>query len=283
MPPRSARPLPDAEDYVPTGTEHGRTEKLADKTLKAGSRAFDTAAQPCDYEEAGVGRAVWLAGREGIARGKTVFRSRPGGMSEPSGPARAPESIETKFAPAEYRDPRRTPYDITTAPEQQVQESMRGSFADPGPTMDSVVLHQPATNRGTALWIRRVLETCVPHRVRRQPRAPPADGARVSAEVAAYALALGLRWRQLRGGAERDGKRGAHAAERRRPGGAAGVRRARARPAPPREYCLRVFKGWIRQREDTVKFYHLWEIRLRVEADWLGEEDMSGVGSTLNN
>ncbi|RYP46130.1 hypothetical protein DL768_007605 [Monosporascus sp. mg162] len=64
--------------------------------------------------------------------------------------------VRTKFTPAEYQDPR---------PKNHMQQSMTRSFATLGPTIGSVVLHQPAADRGRALRIWRVPETYTPHRV----------------------------------------------------------------------------------------------------------------------
>ncbi|RYP56030.1 hypothetical protein DL771_012194 [Monosporascus sp. 5C6A] len=69
-----------------TAWKHERIEELVYKALKARFRAFHMAAQPCNYDEAGVGRAICRAVGEGIMRREDVV-----------------------FTPAKYQDPRRMP------------------------------------------------------------------------------------------------------------------------------------------------------------------------------
>ncbi|RYO78898.1 hypothetical protein DL766_003006 [Monosporascus sp. MC13-8B] len=119
------RPLPDAGAHVRVARKHERTEELAYKALKAGSGYSTRRRNPANMTRPAWGRTIRRAVREGVAQGEDVF-----------------------FTPAEYQDPRRTPYDITTAPEQQAQESITGPFANPGPTVDSVAA--PAGPCGSA-------------------------------------------------------------------------------------------------------------------------------------
>ncbi|RYP68728.1 hypothetical protein DL769_005449 [Monosporascus sp. CRB-8-3] len=139
------------------------TQPAKRRTL-AGFRAFDTAAQPCNYDGAGVGRTIQRAVWEGIVRREDVC------------------------------DPRRKPYDITAAPERQAQESMTGPLVNLGPAIDSVVLHQPAADRGTSLRIWRVLETYVPHFASlflvNEPSPPPSSSCAAAAPEAFTSITL---------------------------------------------------------------------------------------------
>ncbi len=61
-----------------TAWKGDRTEELVYHALRAGFRAFDTAAQPQHYDEAAVGRAVRRAVQEGVVRREDLFvRAHP--------------------------------------------------------------------------------------------------------------------------------------------------------------------------------------------------------------
>ena len=56
-----------------TAWKGDRTEDLVYAALRAGFRAIDTAPRPWDYDEAGVGRGVRRALREGFVRRDELF------------------------------------------------------------------------------------------------------------------------------------------------------------------------------------------------------------------
>ncbi|RYP21495.1 hypothetical protein DL767_009260 [Monosporascus sp. MG133] len=85
------------------------------------------AAQPCNYDEVGVGRAIWRAAGEGIVRREDTF-------------------IQTKFTPAQYRDPRRQP---RPPPGGRDARERRGRHLRPGPRPQRRQLHGSAGRDGT--------------------------------------------------------------------------------------------------------------------------------------
>jgi len=95
--------------------------------LRAGFRAIDTANQRRHYFEAGVGRALAVAYRDGLVKREDLF-------------------LQTKFTYQRGQD-HRLPYDPAATLSAQVAQSMASSLEHLGTHyVDSYVLHGPSSN-----------------------------------------------------------------------------------------------------------------------------------------
>ncbi|RYP92386.1 hypothetical protein DL770_001486 [Monosporascus sp. CRB-9-2] len=220
--------------------KHERTEELVNRALKAGFRAFDTAAQPCKYDEVGVGRAIWRAVGKASCRGKTLSGGFPvlpseDDRDEQTDPTGAGPQIDQNQVRSR-RVPGPAPYAVRhhgaagTARAAVDGEIVREPGADDrqggaalaggGPGGGAA---DPACPRGR--WLGIMYQAYHALRANRELA--------VSAEAAAYALALGLNGGSyIHGGAGRDDERGAHAAGCRRTRGRARARGEGGRAGP---------------------------------------------------
>lgn len=108
-----------------TAWKEERTAELTAQALAAGFRGIDTANQRKHYFEAGVGDALATSG---IPRDQLF--------------------LQTKFTYARGQD-HRLPYDPAASLSAQVEQSFASSLQHLGVTsLDSLVLHGPANNRG---------------------------------------------------------------------------------------------------------------------------------------
>jgi diketogulonate reductase-like aldo/keto reductase len=107
-----------------TAWKEDATEALVAAALAAGFRAIDTANQRKHYFEAGVGKAIARALRDGLRR-EDLF-------------------VQTKFTFVDGQDAR-LPYDRNAAIGEQVVQSFRSSLEHLGlDVLDSLVLHGPS-------------------------------------------------------------------------------------------------------------------------------------------
>jgi len=112
-----------------TAWKEERTEALVLRALQAGFRGIDTANQRKHYFEAGVGRALGRALREGRVRRAELF-------------------VQSKFTFLDGQD-HRLPYAASAPVAEQVAQSLRSSLQHLGlDTLDSLVLHGPSQPDG---------------------------------------------------------------------------------------------------------------------------------------
>lgn len=112
-----------------TAWKEDETERLTMLALRAGFRGIDTANQRRHYHEAGVGKAVTTAIREGIVTREALF-------------------LQTKFTFPGGQD-HRLPYDPTAPTSIQVEQSFARSLEHLGvEVIDSLVLHGPTVRVG---------------------------------------------------------------------------------------------------------------------------------------
>ena len=136
MQPDQSAPIP----YFLYGTawKEERTEALTELALETGFRGIDTANQRRHYFEAGVGKALARAYRQGRVRREDLF-------------------LQTKFTYLPGQD-HRLPYDPAAEPSTQVAQSMASSLEHLGTDyVDSYVLHGPSsgyawTGRDQEVW-----------------------------------------------------------------------------------------------------------------------------------
>lgn len=140
-----------------TAWKKDRTESLVLEALRAGFRGIDTAAQPKHYQEHLVGAGV----RAFLASSSSTQRSDL--------------YIQTKFTSVAGQDPGNIPYDPSASLEDQVHASIAGSLrnfrhdsdSNEAPYLDCLVLHSPLPTMEQTMRVWRVLESYVPHSVRR--------------------------------------------------------------------------------------------------------------------
>lgn len=125
----SAPPSAIPEFLYGTAWKEERTEALVALALKVGFRGIDTANQRRHYYEAGVGRGLASAYRDGIVTRADVF-------------------LQTKFTYRGGQD-HRLPYDPSESFAKQVEQSLSSSLEHLCTDyIDSLVLHGPASGRG---------------------------------------------------------------------------------------------------------------------------------------
>jgi diketogulonate reductase-like aldo/keto reductase len=126
VPPSEHAPLPDF--LYGTAWKEERTQTLTELALRIGFRGIDTANQRRHYFEAGVGRALAAAYRDGVVTRPAVF-------------------LQTKFTYQRSQD-HRLPYDPAADLATQVPQSLASSLEHLGTDhVDSYVLHGPASGR----------------------------------------------------------------------------------------------------------------------------------------
>jgi diketogulonate reductase-like aldo/keto reductase len=107
-----------------TAWKQEATASLVVQALRMGFRGVDTAAQPRHYHEAGVGAALAVCRKEGIAR-EALY-------------------LQTKFTPLGGQDPQRLPYDPAAPIAEQVRQSFHASLDNlQTDYVDALVLHSP--------------------------------------------------------------------------------------------------------------------------------------------
>jgi diketogulonate reductase-like aldo/keto reductase len=112
-----------------TAWKEDETQRLTELALHRGFRGIDTANQRKHYDEAGVGRAVTAAMRNGLVARGDLF-------------------LQTKFTFRDGQD-HRLPYDPKAPIAIQVAQSFSSSLEHLGvETIDSYVLHGPSRRRG---------------------------------------------------------------------------------------------------------------------------------------
>jgi diketogulonate reductase-like aldo/keto reductase len=112
-----------------TAWKEDRTSTLTALAIRSGFRAIDTANQRRHYFEAGVGRGLAEAYREGLVIRADLF-------------------LQTKFTYQPGQD-HRLPYDPAASLSVQVAQSMASSLEHLGTDyVDSYVLHGPSSGRG---------------------------------------------------------------------------------------------------------------------------------------
>lgn len=114
------------------------TFQLTSQAIKAGFRAFDTAAQPVHYHEAGVGEAL---AKSGLNRSEYF--------------------IQTKFTPPSSQDLKKVdsiPYDLSAPIKEQVRTSITNSLQNlKTDYLDAVFLHSPLNNFEDMMALNEVL------------------------------------------------------------------------------------------------------------------------------
>jgi diketogulonate reductase-like aldo/keto reductase len=137
-----------------TAWKKGDTARLVYEAIKAGFRSIDTAAMARHYNEAGCGKGIRRAVREGLV-------------------TRADLYIQTKFTPSDeaFADPDQYP-DIPSQVRASVTRSLdRLRTTDDNDNtqasyLDCLVLHSPYGDRRDTLTAWQALSTFVPDRVR---------------------------------------------------------------------------------------------------------------------
>jgi len=124
LPPLSVRGIRVPALCYGTAWKEDATEALVAAALAAGFRAIDTANQRKHYYEAGVGKAIARAVRDGLRRDELF--------------------VQTKFTFLDGQDAR-LPYDRDAPIGDQVVQSFRSSLEHLGlDVLDSLVLHGPS-------------------------------------------------------------------------------------------------------------------------------------------
>lgn len=112
-----------------TAWKEDRTEGLTRQALEAGFRGIDTANQRKHYYEAGVGKAVQQAIKDGLVKREELF-------------------LQTKYTFLAGQD-QRLPYNPEAAYSDQVTQSFNSSLEHLGTDyLDSYVLHGPSSRQG---------------------------------------------------------------------------------------------------------------------------------------
>ncbi|KAK0122148.1 hypothetical protein ONS95_010409 [Cadophora gregata] len=137
-----------------TAWKKDQTAELVYLAIRAGFRAFDTAAQPRHYNEKGLGEGIRKAIEEGLVRREDLF-------------------IQTKYTPPSGQDPNNMPYDPTSPLEEQIINTLSSSltnltfpFTIQEPYIDSLVLHSPLPTSALTLQAWSTLASYVPTKIR---------------------------------------------------------------------------------------------------------------------
>ena len=118
--------LPSPALLYGTAWKEERTAALTELALRNGFRGIDTANQRRHYDEAGVGKGIAAAIRDGVVRRNELF-------------------LQTKFTYQGGQD-HRLPYDPAARPAVQVAQSLAGSLEHLNTDhVDSFVLHGPSS------------------------------------------------------------------------------------------------------------------------------------------
>ena len=141
---RSERiPIPEGIVFG-TAWRGDATATMAWAAFNAGFRAFDTANQPCHYNESALGDVVRMAADNGVPRKDLWLQTK---FTHPSGHS-APKQ-GSKEADGESPGPVSTPYNFSVSTEDQVQESFRSSLEHLGTSyVDALILHAPLGRGG---------------------------------------------------------------------------------------------------------------------------------------
>lgn len=141
-----------------TAWKSENTKQLVCEAVRAGLRAFDTAAQPKHYREDLLEAAIRsVIETDAIPQGELW--------------------LQTKFTPSTCQDPKNIPYDPTTPLQVQVITSVANSLKnlnhDPSPAdptshayLDCLILHAPLRNPESTLEVWDYISSLVPHPVR---------------------------------------------------------------------------------------------------------------------
>lgn len=142
--------LPHMPLIYGTAAKRSETANYVLSAVKAGFRAFDTAAQPKWYDEALVGKALRQVLSEGIVTRSQLW-------------------IQTKFSNLESRDTTSMPYDSKSTIADQVRSSVESSLANLQTSatdhIDCLILHAPLATMEETFEAWRALSTFVPEKV----------------------------------------------------------------------------------------------------------------------
>ncbi|PVH77794.1 Aldo/keto reductase [Cadophora sp. DSE1049] len=137
-----------------TAWKKEHTAELVYLAIRAGFRAFDTAAQPKHYNERGMGEGIRKAIEEGLVRREDLF-------------------IQTKYTPPSGQDPNNMPYDSTSPLEEQIINTLSSSltnltfpFTIQEPYIDCLIMHSPLPTTALTLQAWSTLASYVPTKIR---------------------------------------------------------------------------------------------------------------------
>ncbi|KAH7370601.1 putative aldo-keto reductase [Rhexocercosporidium sp. MPI-PUGE-AT-0058] len=137
-----------------TAWKKERTAELVYLAIKAGFRAFDTAAQPKHYNERGMGEGIRKAIEEGLVRREDLF-------------------IQTKYTPPTSQDPNNMPYEPNSSLPEQIINTLASSLTHlyfphttQEPYIDSFLLHSPLPTAPQTLQAWSTLSSYVPIKIR---------------------------------------------------------------------------------------------------------------------